>query len=248
MKSPIAGFLFSLLSLNALAQKTDTKYYETRIYYCYPGKLDALIERFTNHTTRIFEKHGMENIGYWLPVNNEKNALYYILAYPSKEARDSSWKAFGADPEWRTVAAKSEENGKIVEKVVSIFMNRADLKPDIAPLKTSKNRIFEMRTYTCAPGKLPELLNRFRNHTFKGFKKYGYQNIGYWTTVEKDGGQAKLVYLLAFSDEETAKKKWEAFRADADWVKAKADSEKDGKLVENVESVFMKPLSFSKIK
>ncbi|HTF27751.1 MAG TPA: NIPSNAP family protein, partial [Flavitalea sp.] len=72
----IAIALPSILS----AQKTDSRYYELRIYYCHPDRLPALIERFTNHTTKLFEKHGMENIGYWVPVNNTENALYYVLA------------------------------------------------------------------------------------------------------------------------------------------------------------------------
>ncbi|MFM2442695.1 MAG: hypothetical protein RL449_1337, partial [Bacteroidota bacterium] len=64
------------------AKKADNRYFEMRIYYCHPGRLDALLERFTNHTTKIFEKHGMTNVGYWVPTNNTENTLYYILAYP----------------------------------------------------------------------------------------------------------------------------------------------------------------------
>ena len=74
MKPLLTSLLF-FASLFSFAQQTDSRYFELRIYYCHPGRLDALIERFQNHTTRIFEKHGMENIGYWLPTNNDKNAL-----------------------------------------------------------------------------------------------------------------------------------------------------------------------------
>ena len=74
-------FLSTLLlaaSFGLSAQKVDSRYFELRIYYCYPGRLDALIERFQNHTTKIFEKHGMENIGYWVPVQERKErALLY---------------------------------------------------------------------------------------------------------------------------------------------------------------------------
>ena len=248
MKLLLAFMSFMSLAATTQAQKTDTRYYETRIYYCYPGKLDALIQRFTNHTTKIFEKHGMENVGYWVPVNNEQNTLNYILAYPSKEARDASWKAFGADPEWKEVARKSEENGKIVEKVVSFFMETADFSPAIKASTKRADRIFEMRTYSCFPGKTPDILKRFRDHTLKLFDKYQFQNIGYWTTIEKDSSQAKLFYMLAFTNEEQAKKSWEAFRADPVWIKVKEESEKNGKIVEKVESVFLKPLAFSKIR
>jgi len=243
-------FLTGLLFFNCLAlfaQQTDSRYFELRIYYCNPGRLDALIERFQNHTTRIFEKHGMENIGYWVPTNNEKNALYYILAYPSKEARDKSWAGFIADPEWKDVASKSEVNGKILESITSVFMNASDLMPKIVP-GTGVGRVFELRTYTCLPDRLPNLTTRFRDHTLKLFEKHGMQNVFYFTSIEKDNAQPKLVYLLAHKSEEEATKSWAAFRSDPVWIAARDASEKDGKIVEKVESVYMKPLGFSKIK
>ncbi len=238
----------SLLMPGNFNSKPDNKYYELRIYYCHPGRLDALIERFTNHTTRIFEKHGMENIGYWLPADNKENALYYILAFPSKEARDASWKAFSSDPEWQAVAKKSEESGKIVAKVTSVFMKTADFSPQITSSSSRDSRIFELRTYYCNPGKLPDLQTRFRDHTLKLFEKQGMENIGYWNTIEADSSQSKLVYILAHKSLEAATKSWEAFRSDPVWIKAKTESEKNGAIVEKVESLYMKALSFSKIK
>jgi hypothetical protein len=245
--------IFSLLHLVLFTMNTsqppaDTKYYELRIYYCHPGRLDALISRFQNHTTKIFEKHGMENVGYWLPVDNTENALYYVLAYPSKEARDASWKAFGTDPEWKSVQSKSEESGKIVVKVTSVFMNASEVSPLIKPSAGKTDRTFELRTYYCHPGKLGDLITRFKDHSMKLLEKQGFTNIAYWTTVETDGSQPKLVYILASPGVESAKKSWDDFRADPVWVKAKADSEKNGPIVEKVTSVFMKPLPFSTIR
>jgi hypothetical protein len=237
--------LFTFFSMTA--QQTDTRYFELRIYYCFPGRLDALIERFQNHTTKIFERHGMENIGYWLPVKNEQNALYYILAYPSKEARDKSWADFSADPQWKEVAGKSETSGKIVESVTSVFMNGSDIMPRIKA-GSGAGRVFELRTYTCLPNRLPNLITRFKDHTVKLFEKHHMENIAYFTSIEKDNVQAKLVYLLAHKSEEEAAKSWAAFRSDPVWVAARDASEQDGKIVEKVESVFMNPLVFSKIK
>lgn len=88
----IATLLLVFLAAAVIAQPKDTRYFELRIYYAASGKLDALISRFANNTTRIFEKHGMQNIGYWVPVDNKQNALYYILAYPSKDARENRGK------------------------------------------------------------------------------------------------------------------------------------------------------------
>ncbi|HMG90970.1 MAG TPA: NIPSNAP family protein [Chryseolinea sp.] len=237
--------LFAFTSLSA--QKVDSRYFELRIYYCQPGRLDALIQRFQNHTTKIFEKHGMENIGYWLPTNNEKNALYYILAFPSKEAREKSWADFGADPQWKEVQSKSEESGKIIESIVSVQMTASEIMPKLKPGK-GDGRLFELRTYTCLPGRLPNLTTRFKDHTLKLFEKQGMENLMYFNTVEEAGAQPKLVYMLAHKNQDEAKKSWDAFRADPVWVAARDASEKDGKIVEKVESVYLTPLSFSKIK
>ncbi|RYU96713.1 NIPSNAP family protein [Emticicia agri] len=248
MKTLFSLFIALLFSMVAMAKDTDTRYYEMRIYYCHPGKLPDLLTRFRNHTTKIFERHGMTNVGYWVPVDNKDNALYYVLSYPSKEARDASWKAFGSDPEWKTVATESEKNGKIVAKVVSVFMNLTDFSPAVKAQAKNPERVFELRTYTAAPDKLNDLLSRFRNHTFKLFKKHGMTNVAYWTTIEKDGAQPKLVYILAHKSEEAGKASFEAFRKDMKWVKARDESEKNGKLTEKVESMYMTPTDFSTIK
>jgi len=239
--------LFLVATFSLSAQKVDSRFFELRIYYCHPGRLDALIQRFQNHTTKIFEKHGMENIGYWVPTTNDKNALYYILAFPSKEAQEKSWASFKVDPQWKEVQSKSEESGPIIESIVSIPMTASEIMPKLKPGK-GDGRLFELRTYTCLPGRLPNLTTRFKDHTLKLFEKQGMQNLMYFNTVEKDGGQPKLVYLLAHKNQDEATKSWAAFRADPEWIAARDASEKDGKIVEKVESVYMTPLSFSKIK
>src|SRR4051794_13120470 len=106
----ISTLLLVFLAAAAFAQTKDTRFFELRIYYAAPGKLDALVSRFANNTTRIFEKHGMQNIGYWVPVDNKSNTIYYILAFPTRQARDESWKNFSSDPEWKKVASESEKN------------------------------------------------------------------------------------------------------------------------------------------
>ena len=239
--------LFLVATFSLSAQKVDSRFFELRIYYCHPGRLDALIQRFQNHTTKIFEKHGMENIGYWVPTTNDKNALYYILAFPSKQAQEKSWASFKVDPQWKEVQSKSEESGPIIESIVSIPMTASEIMPKLKPGK-GDGRLFELRTYTCLPGRLPNLTTRFKDHTLKLFEKQGMQNLMYFNTVEKDGGQPKLVYLLAHKNQDEATKSWAAFRADPEWIAARDASEKDGKIVEKVESVYMTPLSFSKIK
>lgn len=242
--------LVALMSIGNLvfAQKQDNRYFEMRIYYCESGRLPNLLARFRDHTTKIFEKHGMTNIGYWVPVQNDKNALYYVLAYPSKEARDASWKAFGADPEWKKVSEESQRDGKIVAKVESIFMNATDFSPKIKGKVKSPERTFELRIYTGTPNNIDNVLARFRNHTTKLFKKHGMENIAYWKSIEKEGTQARLVYILAHKSEEAGKASFDTFRKDEKWIKVRDESEKNGKIVEKVESIYMKPTDFSTIK
>ncbi|HAK76976.1 MAG TPA: NIPSNAP family protein [Runella sp.] len=241
-KQFLTTMLLFAAALTASAQ--DTRLFETRIYYTEPGRLEALLTRFRNHTTKIFEKHGMTNIGYWVPLH-EENKLIYVLAYPDRAARDAAWKAFGADPEWVKVRTESEVSGKIVSKVESIFMDATDFSPKIKSSKSKKERVFELRTYTTNPGKLPDLLARFRNHTLKLFKKHGMTNVAYWTVNGKDD---TLIYILAHPSEEAGKKAFDAFRTDPDWVKARDASEVNGKLANKVESVYMKATDFSTIK
>ena len=121
------------------------------------------------------------------------------------------------------------------------------LQSGIAHAQASKH-VFELRTYTAPEGKLGELHARFRDHTIRIFNKHDMTSVGYWIPQDAPLSQNTLVYVLAHPSREDAKKNWAAFQADPEWVKAKAESEKDGKIVEKAESVFMDPTDFSQIK
>jgi hypothetical protein len=111
----------------ATPSKADNRIFEMRTYFANEGKLEALHARFRDHTCKLFEKHGMTNIGYWVPVgDNPERKLVYLLAYPSKEAREASWKAFQADEDWKKAKAESEKNGVLVGKVDSVFLTGTD--------------------------------------------------------------------------------------------------------------------------
>ena len=127
-----AALLFAALSLlpGAAARADEaTPFYELRTYYAADGKLEALHARFRDHTIGLFEKHGMKNLHYWVPEPNDEGKLVYLLAYPSREAREASWKAFLADPEWIAAKEKSELGGKLVAKVESVFLTPTDYSP-----------------------------------------------------------------------------------------------------------------------
>ena len=105
--------------------------FELRTYTAPEGKLDDLLTRFRDHTLRIFEKHGMTNVGYWLPQDPElrQNTLVYLLAHPSREAAEQAWRDFGADPEWRQVSEESQRDGRIVSGVVRMWLDPTDFSP-----------------------------------------------------------------------------------------------------------------------
>jgi hypothetical protein len=111
--------------------QAKTRFFEMRTYIANPGKMQALHARFRDHTNKLFVKHGMELVGYWTPTKGEnaENTLIYILAYPSEEARKTSWDAFQNDPDWKKAKAESEKDGVLVSKVISQFMVPTDYSP-----------------------------------------------------------------------------------------------------------------------
>ena len=112
----------------------------------------------------------------------------------------------------------------------------------------SATRVFEIRTYTAPPGKLDALKARFRDHTLKAFGRHNMTSIAYFIPQDAPLSDNTIIYVLAHPSREEAKKNWAAFSADPEWVKAKAESEKDGKIVEKATSVFADPADFSAIK
>jgi len=250
MKSLAVSLLCVLSFATAgLAAADPAPVYEFRIYYVHPGKMPDMLARFRDHTCKLFERHGMVNVGYWLPVDKaDQDKLYYVLKHASRDAAKASWTAFGADPEWKTVREASEAAGKIVAKVDSVFLAATDYNPAL-PVLTG-GHIFELRTYTCNEGKLDGLDARFRNHTLKLFEKHGMTNVLYTHPTDADKGAGKtLVYFLAHASVDAAKKSFDAFRADPDWIKARDASEVNGKLLANPPaSVFLTPVDFSALK
>jgi hypothetical protein len=245
------GTMLTLTSPSFAADK-DPRVFEMRVYYAAEGKLDALQSRFRDHTTALFEKHGITNIGYWTPVDNSESELIYFLAYPNREAREQSWKAFMADPQWQKAYKASEVDGKLVAKVVSKFFTATDYSPAIKS-DDSGNRVFELRTYTTTPGNLDALNSRFRDHTVKLFEKHGMTNVAYWTLIDgQEGADNTLLYILAHKSEDAAKASFGAFRNDPTWTAARTASEKaaGGSLTieGGVKSRFMNATDYSPIR
>jgi hypothetical protein len=106
--------------------------------------------------------------------------------------------------------------------------------------------VYELRTYTAAPGRLGDVLARFQDHTIGIFSRHGMVTVGFWVPMDaKDGAGDKLVYLLQHPSREAAAANWAAFRSDPEWQAVSKASEANGKIVIHVESVFLAPADFS---
>jgi hypothetical protein len=105
--------------------------FELRIYHCFEGKLELLLERFRTKETKIFARMGMHGVGYWTPTDEplKGRTLVYILRHKSREAATESWDKFKVDPEWVKLKAESEAGGAFVEKHESTFMTLTDFSP-----------------------------------------------------------------------------------------------------------------------
>ena len=220
--------------------------YELRIYTCEPGKLDALHTRFKDHTMQLFEKHGIENIAYWVPTAEDNNRLIYVIRHKSRDAAKVSWKAFLSDPDWKTVAkASREKHGKILAKAPeSTYMTLNDYSPKVG--QTGPSKIYELRIYTTAENRLDALNARFRDHTIKIFDRHGLKSFAYWTPTDEPKSRNTLVYILEYDSRNAAKAGWKKFGSDPDWKKARAESERDGRILsKRPESVYMIPTSYS---
>jgi hypothetical protein len=123
LKKLIAVAVFAIMSLQA-----ENRIFELRTYTSKEGKLENVLARFRDHTTKLFEKHGMQNIGYWVAADApaSQNTLIYVVAHKDRDAAKASWDAFRKDPEWIKAKDASEAQGAIVDKVTSVFMNPTD--------------------------------------------------------------------------------------------------------------------------
>jgi len=131
----------TLISCSVDNEKSDNivdhDIYEMRVYYTYDGKFNDIISRFENHTTKLFDKHGFNNVGYWTTVkkdsisfadkfifqNDGKEALVYIVSFKDMKKRDESWDNFINDPEWIRVFEESRKDGPIVKEIEQVFLS-----------------------------------------------------------------------------------------------------------------------------
>jgi hypothetical protein len=268
----LGGFMSSA---TAFAQDS---LYEMRVYTPEQGRQADLLKLMENTGIKFLAKHKIELIGAWVPNDAADPRVVTLVRHADRKTCDAAWSAFGADPDWQTAYEASAVDGKKPTKSVTrIFLSTNDYSPKFA-IENIGNRVFELRTYIATPNNLAALNNRFRNHTMTLFKKYGMNNVIYWSIANGEAikarelldavspaGQSKaeisddlpaagnsLVYFLTHASPDAQKESFGKFRDDPVWNQVRTDSEKaaGGSLTvgAGVKSWFLKPTSFSPLK
>lgn len=117
-----------LCTIGVAAPLAQADVYELRTYTTYEGRLDDLLARFENHTMRLFERHGIHNVAYWVP-QDQADTLIYIVSHPDRETAAANWDAFRSDQEWLEAREASRRNGALVQEVVSVYMDATPWSP-----------------------------------------------------------------------------------------------------------------------
>jgi hypothetical protein len=214
--------------------------YEWRTYEATPGKLPAL-QTHLEVAAGLFKKHQLGVLGFWTEEIGTGGQVNYMWIYEDLAEREKKLAAFGSDSVWkRQVAEETErEGGPVVARTHNTMLQLTPYSP--TPRLTTK--IQEWRIYEAMPGKLPDLHNRFANHTLRLFENHGVTNIGYWTEVF--GTSNRLVYMLGYPSLGDREKSWAAFQADPDWQRARAESEINGPLVVKTYARILRPTAYS---
>jgi hypothetical protein len=268
-----------LLPSISLAQSNAKPLYELRSYVSEPGRQGDVLKLISEGGVPYMAKHKIQLVGAWVPTEASDERVITLVSHKDKAGSDAAWAAFQGDEGWKEVLQKSTVDGKKpVKSFDRVFLTENDYSLPLE-VKNVGGRVFELRTYVTTPGNLAGLNARFRNHTVKLFEKHGMNNLIYWSVLEGEKttctklldalsapGQPQaemaddlpatgnsLVYFLTHASQDAAKKSFDTFRKDADWDKARKESEAaaGGKSLTvngGVRSLFLKPADFSPIK
>ncbi len=230
----------------------DGPIYELRIYKANEHRFQHLITRFREYTDRIFARHNLNAMGYWVPTDGtprQKRRIVYVLKHASRYEAYANWIHFTNDREWQKVLDMPQFRGLLEEKPTSIFMTENDYSAKVANAIEKPGGVYELRTYTCNEGKLAALNARFREHSTKLFNEHGIRNVSYWTPFDQPEGQDTLIYLIHHESREKADANWRSFLSDPAWKKVAKESQVDSNfLAKPPARIYLRPLEFSPLK
>lgn len=226
--------------------------YELRIYKANEHRFQNLITRFREYTDRIFARHHMNALGYWIPTDGtprQKRRIVYLLKHASRYEAYANWIHFSNDREWEKVLDMPRFGGLLAEKPTSIFMTENDYSAKVAGSIEKSGGVYELRTYTCNEGKLAAINARFRDHTSRLLDKHGMKNVSHWTPFDLPASQNTLIVLIHHQSRQQADTNWESFLSDPAWQRVAKESQQNGKfLAKPPDQIFLRPLDFSNLK
>ena len=219
----------------------DGPVYELRIYAAAEDRLGHLIKRFREHTDRLFRKHKMEPVAYWLPTDGtakEKRRFVYILKHPSRYAAYRNWNAFTHDPEWkRGVLEQPEFQRLLSDRPESVFLTPNKFLNEST--RSNNPNIYELRIHTAAQGKLTALHQHHRDTGVNLHLKHGIRTLGSWFAFDRPESENTMYTLHRHTNRTQADLNWKAIEADPEWRKSR------GNLNTKTERLYLKPMDFS---
>ena len=223
--------------------------YELRIYKANQDRFEHLSTRFREYTDRIFAKHNMKALGYWVPTDGttrQKRSIVYLLKHTSRYDAYANWTHFTNDREWQKVLDMPTFRGLLAEKPTSIFMTETEYSDSFVTSNDKADSVFELRFYKCNEGKLDALNARFRDSVISLYEKHKLADVGYWTPFVPPENQNTLIYMLQHESREQAAANWKALLNDPKWKPvARAFQENGGLLKRPPERILLRPLDIS---
>ncbi|MCE9612042.1 MAG: NIPSNAP family protein [Chthoniobacter sp.] len=237
---------------SAPAAEKDTRYYSLATVHAKAGKLAEMQTQISTRMLPLLTNQGATLHGAFVPVENPEEMVLLVFSFANAESLKKMGAALEKDPDAQAAEAEMRKLGDRT-KDKTVFMSATDFSPVVAAAAGPGPRVFELRTYTTTPGNLPLLHARFRDHTLALFQKHGMTNLWYWQLAKNQpDADHTLIYLLAHASTDAAKASFAAFRADPDWIAAKAASEEKGggslTVPDGVKSVFLKATDYSPLK
>ncbi len=235
------------LSLSVAAEAPA--YYELRIYDVTANKLEGVLERFRDTVEPVRRKHGINTLGYWTASTTNGEKFVYLIEAASKAELQQREKEFGADAQFlQGYAASNQKHGETVDKITVLPLKRAtESKYAFAAGPTP--RVFELRIYSVIPGKLEAFRARWRNFAVPIYQQHGLHCIGWWISEQKDAASHdQFVCLLAGDSLVGMQRSIDAFHRDIQWKRIESETEREGKLRGNVETLKMRATDFSALR
>lgn len=273
LRLSVLGIAVAMTAVPSLAE--DRSLYELQTYAVEDGRLGEVVEVMGDHAVPNWQRHGIELLGAWTPINSADARVVLLFKHADKATATSAWQAFQSDADWRTAIGQLAASGNPIQRVNRFFLTATDYSPSLGEAAATAPRAYELRTYITTPGNLPALHQRFQNHTLDLFSKHGMQNLPYWTIAEGESTRCgelvsslaavgsepadvdpassargnALVYLLSHASDDARVASFDAFRQDADWKTVLTASEQaaGGPLTakNGVKSLTLQPTAFS---